>query len=131
MDLKKFKTDKNLEIEGVWFNIDETCRLCVARFGNDRFKELMSKKARPYKQSIRNDTLPEALYDKLLVDAMAETILLGWENLEENGQPVPYSVENAKRLLTEYKDFRDLVSNFSNEAAAFKAEEREADVKNS
>jgi hypothetical protein len=130
MDLKTFKTDLKLEIEGVWFPIDEKARLKVARYGNDRFKELMSKKARPYKQSIRNDTLPDRIYDKILIEAMAETILLDWENIEENDTPIPYSVENAKRLLTEYKDFRDLVSNFSNEAASYRAEERQDDLKN-
>jgi hypothetical protein len=39
----------------------------------------------------------------------AHTILLDWENVEDQGQPCGYSRDKAKEMLTNYEQFRNFV----------------------
>jgi len=126
MDLKKeFGTDKEKEIDGKWFPISDSAKLLIARIGNPNYAKVFRRLTRPYKRAIRTDRLPEEKSDEILIQTMAETILLGWEGLEEDGVPVTYSTTEAVRMLTEYKDFRDMVSEIASEMEAFKVEDDE------
>ena len=61
---------------------------------------------------------------------MAKCILLDWKGLQEDGKDLPYSYDNAVRILTEYRDLRDYVSDIANEIETFKLEEDEEAEKN-
>jgi hypothetical protein len=61
---------------------------------------------------------------------MADSILLDWRGVEEAGQVLPYSKENAMRILLEYKDLRDQVTEIANEMESFRAEEHQEAEKN-
>lgn len=130
MDLSKFKTDQSLEQEGAWVNIDESSRVLIARMGSERYKDMLQRKTKPYRHAIRTNTLPDEVFEKILIEVIAHTILLGWENVDDEGQPVLYSPDNAKRLLSKYKDFRDLVVGFAQDSALFRKEELEEAAKN-
>ena len=67
----------------------------------------------------------EAKSDEIMIDVMANTILLGWENVGWDGQPVDYSVDAAKKMLA-LKDFRQLINGFSRQMEAFKAKQEKA-----
>lgn len=49
---------------------------------------------------------------KLARQLLLETVLIDWRGLADGGKPVPYSREQAEKLLTEpeYRDFADGVS---------------------
>ncbi|MCY1561171.1 hypothetical protein D9M68_983980 [compost metagenome] len=64
-----------------------------------------------------------------MVDAMARTLLLGWKNLGFRGQPLEYSVDNAKLLLS-VKDFRELVLKHANDAETYRVVVEEEAAKN-
>lgn len=130
MDLNKLKTDATLEQEGAWVNIDENSRVLIARMGNERYKDMLQKKIKPYRHAIRSNTLDDSVMEKIIIEVMAFTVLLGWENIQDDGQDIHYSTDNAKRLLTKYKDFRDLVAGFAQDAALFRKEELEEASKN-
>ena len=130
MDLKKLKTSDKLETEGVWVDIDATTKLKIARFNNPSYKKIIQQKLKPYRSSLRAGTLPDAIMEKALLETISETILLGWEGLQENDADVPYSVEASKRFLTDYPDFRDLVTTLATEADLFRTEDIEAAEKN-
>lgn len=131
MDIKKqYGTSEKLENEGVWVPMGDGCQVKIARAGNKENRELIKRLVAPHKVALRNNRLPEDTLDTLTIEAMATTILLDWKGMEEDGKPVPYTKENAVRLLTDYKDFRDQVSASSTEMALFQAEEAAAATKN-
>ena len=57
-------------------------------------------------------------------EAMAETILLGWENLSYQGELLPYSKENAMKLLA-IRSFRDDITRLSEQGSAYLLSELE------
>lgn len=126
MKITRFKTDASKEQEGVWVEIGDGARIRVARAGNARWKAYFRKILKPYRRQIRADILPEEVADKLVVDALAHTVLLGWDGLEDaKGKKISYSVAKAQALLTEYPDFRALVEDASSEAEAYREAELE------
>ena len=130
-DVRKiFGTDKQAEIEGKWNDIGDDIKLLIARIGNPEYQKAFQKISKPHRRAIRRGTLNDEVAEKLLVKAMAQTILLDWEGLEEDGVPVPYSTDNAIRILMEYKDLRDYVSDIANEMEGYRADEDEEGEKN-
>lgn len=128
MKLSRFTTDSTLELNGVWVDIGEGAKLLVARVGNPRYRERLRALMKPYKRQIRTDTLPEDLSEDMVLRAFSETILLGWEGLEDdNGAAVPYSREKAYELLRDLRDFRAMVAEIAQEQEAYRAVEAEAE----
>jgi hypothetical protein len=126
MDISKFQTSKSAEEEGIWVDVDGNgTKVKVARINNARYKKYFQKITKPYKRQIRNGTLAEELAEKLLVDALANTILLDWQGFTKEGADFPYSVDNARSFLQESADFRDFVSDAANEMENFRGEELE------
>lgn len=126
MDISKFQTSKSAEEEGIWVDVDGNgTKVKVARINNARYKKYFQKITKPYKRQIRNGTLAEELAEKLLVDALANTILLDWKGFTKDGEDFLYSVDNARSFLQESADFRDFVSDAANEMENFRGEELE------
>lgn len=131
MDIKKsFGTSLALENEGVWIELGEGASIKVARVGNKENKALLKKLIAPHKMAARNDKLADEVWEKITVESMAATILLDWKGIEDDGKALPYSKENAIRLLTDYKDFREQVASFSSELALFQSNNEAAAIKN-
>jgi hypothetical protein len=120
-----FATDEKLEVEGRWFDLSKTAKVRVARSGNPQYIKLLRKKLD--EKRIDLDSQGDEANDvaeKLMIDVMADTILMGWEGLEFRGKPMEYSRLNA-RLLLQVKDFRKKVSGFSESFEAFKVKAQE------
>ena len=131
MDIfKKYATDEKLEEDGTWTEIGPKTRLLVARLGNPRYRAAFKRLSRPYQAQIDRNSLPEEIQEQILIKSLAETVLLGWEGLEEGGQPLAYSKETALRLLTDLKDFRDDVLTLARQAEAYRVQALEDAVKN-
>ena len=125
MDLNKaFGTDKNLEENGVWITIDDTSAVHIARFKNKKFLT----KARAYMRKHRayvelNGDLPDEVNRKLV----AETILLDWKGIKDEGKDVKYSQEAACKIFEKYPDFLESIVDISKDREAFRVEEIAAD----
>lgn len=120
-----FATDEKLEVEGHWFNLSKTAKVRVARSGNPQYIKLLRKKLDENRVDLdsQGDEANEVA-EKVMIDVMADTILLGWEGLEFRGKPMEYSRLNA-RLLLQVKDFRKKISGFSESFEAFKIKAQE------
>ena len=130
-DIRKiFGTNKVAEIEGTWNDIGDGIKLLVARIGNPEYQKEFQKISKPHRRALRQGRLNDEVAERLLTKVMAKNILLDWKGLEEDGVELPYSYENAVRILTDYKDLRDYVSDIANEMDSFKAEEDEEGEKN-
>jgi hypothetical protein len=133
MDLNEYKTDENLELDGVWVDLGDTdkTQLLIARIGNPHFNRVLRAKMKPFRNLIQRDKLPVETQETMLTETMAETILLGWKNLKRDGKDVKYSQSVALKLMSELKDFRELVTEVANSMETFRIEEEEEDAKNS
>ena len=131
MDLKKnYLTDKDAEISGIEKDFGDGCFIRIARIGNAEYKKYFQKLTKPHQKAIRRGVLSDEIADKLLIDAMANKIVLGWRGMTEDGTPVQYSVEKCIQILTEYPDLKDQIQEIANEMESFRVEEDEELEKN-
>lgn len=135
---QQFKTNDNLETQGILLEYGTNSQgnpICIriARAGgaNRAFEKLIEAKVKPFRRQIQNDIMETALQEKIILEVYANTIILGWENVEdENGQPLEFSVPACIKLLTDLPDlFRDIQEQ-SQRASLFRQDLRSADSKN-
>lgn len=117
---KQYATDEAKEADGVWIPLGREddpkgAALLVARSGNKKYTKLITREVEKNQRAldIKGDEA-DALSDALMIGVMANTILLGWKNIEFKGAPLAYTVDNAKILLG-VKDFRKLVARLSDD----------------
>jgi len=121
---ESFATDENLEVAGTWVEYGEA-KFLVARLGNRKYaKKLTALVERNQKLLDRKDDAAEALSDKLMVDTLAETILMGWEGVMYKGAELPYTVENAK-MIRALKDFRREIMKMAEDMEAYKMKQEQ------
>lgn len=126
MDIfNSFATDAKVEVEGRWVPLSKDAKVLVARSGNQRFVELMRKTLKQNSVNLDDKSKEnQELIEKLVLDVTAETVLLGWEGLTFKGEPLPYSRENAIKLLA-VKDFRTKVQELADQGSAYLLRELE------
>jgi len=118
---KEFGTDAKKESEGVWHDVGGGGKILVARAGNRKHARLLSREVEKNQRTLDLKTdAADDVSDLIMIDVMAQTILLGWSGLKFKGADLPYSTENAKMLLG-IKDFRALVSRVSNDLDNYRA----------
>lgn len=135
---KQFKTDKNIEKEGILLEYGlnssgAVIAIRVARAGgaNVQFTKMLETKTKPYRRQIQNDAIDIKVVDKILKEVYAHTIVLDWENVEdESGKPLPFSPENCIKLFDDLPDLFKDVQEQSGKFQLFAEEIREADSKN-
>lgn len=124
-----FATDENLENNGTIFPLGADSSLLIARAGNRRYQRAITKAVERRKLELDSGG-PEAsdadanaaadVSDQIIVDVMAETVLLGWTNLTFKGEDLgEYTTEKARKVLA-VKDFRKHVSMLADKMEAFK-----------
>ena len=118
-----YATDEVAEVEGRWFPLDKKTKVLVARTGNPNYLKAIRQRMKDAQidtedQSDEN----EKLVSDLVVETMAETILLGWTNLTMKGEDLPYSKANAIKVLS-VKGFRTRISSIADKLDSFKVKE--------
>ena len=130
-DIKKlYGTDQTKETDGVWKDMGDGLRMRIARIGNPNYNKRFQALSKPHRRALQRGSLSDDVAEKLLVQCLAETIVLDWEGVEEKGKVIPYSQENAIRILTEYPELRKYVNDIANEMEGYKAEEDEEAIDN-
>ena len=123
MDLQAtFATDKRKEQDGVWKNIGDA-RVKVARANNPKYRAALAKYVKQFVPAGIQPKPDDPNIEKATVYAMAEAILLDWENIAIKGQILDVTFENAVRILTDYPDFREVVSQIAIDVDNFRPEE--------
>lgn len=118
----EYATNEDLENGGTWMELGDA-KFLIARSGNKKYVRKLSKAVERNKKLLdRGDDAADKLSEQIMVETLAETVLLGWEGVAFKGEALPYSQENAKMLLG-IKDFRRQVMELADDFSAFKAEE--------
>ena len=125
----QFASDENLENNGAWQDIGGDSKLLVARAGNRKYAKLLTKLVEKNKRVLDgNDDAADAKSDEIMVQVIAETLLLGWEGITYKGKELPYSIANAKLVLG-MKEFRKVVAKLAEDQDAYKVQEEVAQGK--
>lgn len=126
-----FATDATKETEGVWVDISVDASIKVARAGTRSYSRDLQKQLERYELALASkDDLADDTSDMILVNLVAEHVLLDWKGIKFKGEALPYSKDNAKTVL-KLKDFRRLVMKHSEDITNFKNAKEEAVAKNS
>lgn len=130
MDIfNEFATDKTLENEGTNIPMGDAT-LLVARANNKAYGKLLNKLLVENRLVLdKDDAEADALQEKITIQVLAETVLLGWKNVSYQGKKLDYSKDNAKLVLS-HIDFRRRVIALAEDMANFKAAQVQATVKN-
>lgn len=133
MDLINIAVDPVKELAGARIKVDDKTTLIVARYNNPAFRKLQAKLMEPYiRKGGEADTSTEEA-EEILSKCMAETILLGWENLYLEGELVEYSKEKALELFMDPRliDFKEIVMLHSQTQANYRLASLKDDLGNS
>lgn len=135
----QFKTDEKIEQEGI--NVEygtasngKPITFKVARTGgsNTKYLKLLEARTKPYRRQIQNDTLENKLAEKIFLEVFVDSVLLGWENVEDaSGTLLVFNRENAIKVFTDLPDLYNDLREQASKSALFRAEIKEADAKNS
>lgn len=129
MDLAKQRLDQEKSVNGVWFDYPDTdIRLKIARAYNPSHAEMLDKLSDALTETQKNKLEGQQIaYTEPFVDAMANCVLVDWENVQWEGEELPYSVENAKMILND-KDLEHFYA-FVVESATTLANYRREEIK--
>ncbi|GAF80406.1 unnamed protein product, partial [marine sediment metagenome] len=109
MDFKRLLTDSDAEIEGVWVKVYGDVELLLARHNNAQMQNLLFDKMLPFRDEIAQDDVDYTALIKVQDEVLAETVFLGFKNIEFEGEPVKDTPKDRVWLLREFPEFRTLV----------------------
>jgi hypothetical protein len=134
----QFKTNEDLEKKGVLLDYGKTADgkdICirVARAGgsNKAFDKRMESLTKPIRRQLQNETVDPAVLDTILRKVWAETVVLGWENVQgEDGKDIPFTVDNCVKLFTDLPELFADVQEQTRKSSLFRQANLELEGKN-
>jgi hypothetical protein len=145
MSLSKIRKEQSRATAGAWVNgevhgLGEDLRFLVRGRWNADFQAMQAKMTAsvPRERKIRASTglleISPAENDRIILECLLKTVLLGWEGLREtdDSEPIPYTPEKARELLSDplLAPLRDAVLICSIQVAQEGKEATETDAKN-
>lgn len=134
----QFTTDQTLEKEGILLEYGTTAegkpiRIRIARAGgsNVQYMRRMDVLVKPYRRQIQTETIDPKQVEKLIRQVYAETVVLGWENVQDrDGKVIAFSVDAALKLFEDLPDLFLDIQEQAQRAALFRTDVLEAEAGN-
>jgi len=130
LELSSLFTDPEKENTGVWVKYASGFEVKIARLNSKKYKEFMLRIGKDRARSFENKTMDPDEADNIMREAIAETILLDWRNMYDNGKPVPFSKELALEIMKKSYDFYKELFHLCQERELFLKDNEEAAGKN-
>ncbi len=132
-DFKEFVTDEVKELEGVWvyFDVEETQGLLIARAWNENFMKAFRKFPRGFQTRARMGTISKKKDKEVWHGLLADAILLNWKGVSDEGKVLKYDKKVVVEQLNKYKGLVSFVWEAACEESLYHAEQEEEDEKNS
>lgn len=121
--IKRYKTDKSAETEGVWVVLDDEVEIKVARLNNKEASDLRAKLQKPYKNF---STIPDKVNEDILIKVIAQAVLKGWKGVEDEKGSIEFSPASAEKVLKDFPDFLNDVITAAAARETFQTESLEA-----
>ena len=134
MDISKFAIDQDAVEEGVWKDIGiGNIRIKFRSPQSPSLQRVRKRLEAPYREKIRKDQLSLEQKAHLFFETMIQGGILDWENVEESGQVIPWSVVSGRRILDlkKYKDIGEAAVQSFLETDSFLRDHDEEGEKNS
>lgn len=111
------------EIEqGKWFEF-RGGEFLISHASNMRFQRAMNRLQKPFGRKVGTPAMDPKDTKTILIQAMAETIVLDWKGIKLNGEDAEYSTKLARMLLTNDPAFQEFAMSVSTELDNFVTEE--------
>lgn len=135
---KSFQTDTNLEKNGIVLEYGDNSKglpigIRIARAGgsNNAYNKRLEALVKPYRRQIQTETIDNKVLEKLVLQAFAETVVLGWENVEDKDEnELEFNVENVINLFTDLPDLFKDIQEQASKAVLFREDILEVEAKN-
>lgn len=142
-----FKTNQNVEQEGVWVDYGQF-RVRVARAGgsNKKFSRIFETKMRPYQRALKTETIDNDTVARLLREAYVDGIITGWQTKKKaedgktdvwkdvvvlpDGSEVPSTKDAWLKVLEETTELFLDIQNMSTTLSLYRDEVLEANAGN-
>lgn len=119
----------SLTDDGVWIDFDGS-KFKIAHWSNLKFQRTFTRLQQPYRKKIESGTIDPEVSKKLLCQAMADGIVIDWQNVTSKSGIVTYSTDLAFKLLMSNVSFREFVAEFATNIDNFRQNEIEELGKN-
>jgi hypothetical protein len=116
---------KKFSEEGVWKEYNGM-KLFIAQSGNRQFRATLERLRRPYRRKIERGTLNQDVSDKLVLQAIAEGIILDWKGVVDvDGKDVSYDSEIVAKQLEDDPELLEFVMEVAADNDQYRLEEKE------
>lgn len=126
--------ERNLIDEAKEFPLSDTAFISLLPVGGEKARRAFERMMEPYSPRLNaGGKLTEQENKDLNVRFYAETVIKGWRGItDREGKEIPFTVENAKMLLSDKKleGFFALIIRMAANDAAFEAARAEEDAGN-
>lgn len=137
MSLRKaYKTNADAEQHGVWvdvfysdtFKAPVSFKLARMSPANKAYSTALERAWRPHAEAQRAGTLSTEISNNVFREVFADTIVKDWRNVskadltgndEDEGEQLPFTPENARKLLAELPELMTTLTNKASELAAY------------
>lgn len=133
--ISQVKQDTAALTGGRWFPWKLDIELLIRPFPNKESRKRTAELMKRHKAIVRaapDSDLAREATDKVTRRVIAETVLIGWRNLEDDDGPIEYSADTAEKLLSqpEMQHLLDEVVMMANDSANFLAQDEAEDLGN-
>lgn len=119
-----FKTNSNLEKDGVWFDVSIGISFLLRRFGGSNATKVgqsMAKYHKPYAKLIDAKKLPEEETVAIMARVFADSCLVDWKGVtDSDGKEIPCSLDNAVELFKSLPELFNTLFNYCQEVDSFR-----------
>lgn len=122
-DINDFRLDKTAKQQGVWVEFGGGASFKLANFDNPSFTDAFRKATKPYNDLGKK--IPEDDQVEIMARTMSQFIVLDWKGVFDGDEELPYSAENAYRLLKELEWIRDRIIAEARDLENFRIKARE------
>ena len=129
--LERYKTNKSFEEEGIWVDFGGGVKVRLTRASSNRSREVRRRLERQHARKMRNQDIPPEIMEKLLIEQLAQAIVLDWDGVTDlSGNSVPCDEQHRRQVFTDFPDFREDVMSASLTKETFLDEVREEELGN-
>lgn len=123
MNIATFQKDASLADGGVWVEFEDA-RFKIRSTDSPTYRRILAALVKQKGTRVQKDA--EALLD-VSIEGLAKAVVIDWENVEENGQPLPCTLENKLKVL-EIEPIRNFIAGEAQDLANFQQEATRADA---
>jgi hypothetical protein len=117
-----FKTNKESERNGQWFELNEKTGFLIRRFNamNPHAKGAMAKYYKPYAKQIENDTLSVDKSLEININLFLDVCLVDWKGIEIDGVEVAFDRDTGFKVFQALPDLFDTLWKHANDFKNFR-----------